>query len=94
MEINMTHNERSEEQPGVQSKSALERHVQTILVSLITAAILWMALNSVKYQEQLARVEERMISMAEKIDDLIILKTDVTDLKVRVKVLESKDDKS
>jgi len=71
-------------------KSNLERHVQTILVSLITAAILWMALNTLKYQEQLARVEERMISMAEKIDDLIILKTDVTDLKVRVKVLETK----
>lgn len=80
-----------QEQP---KKTDMERHVQTILVSLITAAILWMALNSVKYQEQLARVEERMISMAEKIDDLIILKTDVTDLKVRVKVLESKDDKS
>ncbi|MBD3611112.1 MAG: hypothetical protein HUJ13_01585 [Hydrogenovibrio crunogenus] len=76
-----------QEQP---KKTDMERHVQTILVSLITAAILWMALNSVKYQEQLARVEERMISMAEKIDDLIVLKTDVTDLKVRVKVLESK----
>lgn len=80
----------SEAQSGVQSKSVLERHIQTILVSLITAGILWMALNSVKYQEQLARVEERMISMAEKIDDLVVLKTDITDLKVRVKVLESK----
>lgn len=69
----------------------IERHVQTILVSLITASILWMALNTLKYQEQLARVEERMISLAEKIDDLVVLKTNVNDLQVRVTVLESKD---
>lgn len=74
------------------AKSNIERHVQTILVSLITGAILWMALNTVKYQEQLARVEERMISMSEKLEDLIVLKTDVTDLKVRVKVLETKEE--
>lgn len=75
--------------PEPKDGSSLERHIQTILVSLITGSILWVALNTVKYQEQLARVEERMISMAEKIDDLIVLKQDVTDLKVRVKVLES-----
>lgn len=70
--------------------TTIERHAQTIMVSLITAAIMWVSLNLTVYQEQLARFEERMISLTEKIDGLIVIRNDVSDLKVRVKVLESK----
>lgn len=72
------------------SLSALERHVQTILVSLITASIIWGAIKLTEYQSQLARFEERMIALAEKIDGVVVMRSDVEDLKVRVRVLESK----
>lgn len=72
------------------AKSTLERHVQTILVSLITAAIIYVSVNLSHYQEQMARFEERMIALTDKIDGLLMLREDVEDAKVRIKVLESK----
>ena len=72
--------------------SILERHIQTILVSLITAAIMWGSIKLTEYQSQLARFEERMISLADKIDGVIVMRSDVEDLKVRMRVLESRQE--
>lgn len=88
----MSSNEQSETQIQPPSKSTLERHVQTILVSLITAAIIYVSVNLSHYQEQMARFEERMIALTDKIDGLLMLREDVEDVKVRVKVLESKQE--
>jgi len=71
-------------------QNRMERHLQTILVSLITVFIGWISLNSVQQQEKLGRIEERMVSMVKKIDELVALRTDVNDLKVRVTVIETK----
>lgn len=70
-------------------KSTLERHVQTILTTLITAAIFWAITILSANQTQFARFEEQIFALSEKIDDLVTLRTAVEDLKVRVKVLES-----
>lgn len=77
------------QQTPIPKTLTLERHVQTILVSLITAAILWSSVKLTEYQSQLARFEERMISLAEKIDSVVVMRKDMEDLKVRVHVLES-----
>jgi len=74
------------------SFSAIEKHIQTILVSLITAAILWGSIKLTEYQSQLARFEERMIALTEKIDGVVVMRSDVEDLKVRVRVLESRQE--
>ncbi|WP_373020703.1 hypothetical protein [Thiomicrorhabdus sp.] len=89
----MAQNEPNEGQISTQAKSTLERHVQTILVSLITAAIIYVSVNLSHYQEQMARFEERMIALTDKIDGLLMLREDVEDNKVRIKVLESKHER-
>lgn len=71
------------------SYGLIEKHIQTILASLITAAILWGSVKLTEYQSQLARFEERMIALTEKIDGVVVMRSDVEDLKVRVRVLES-----
>lgn len=76
-------------QPPKSSLSALERHVQTILVSLIAAAIIWGAVKLTEYQSQMVRFEERMIALTEKIDSVTIMRADVEDLKIRMRVLET-----
>lgn len=80
------------EQQNQQSKTALERHVQTILVSLITAAVIYVSVSLSNYQEQMGRFEERMIALTDKIDGLLELREDVEDNKVRIKVLEAKQE--
>ena len=75
-------------------KTGLERHVQTILTSLITVAIMWVATILSANQTQFARFEEQIFALSEKIDDLVLLRSSVEDLKVRVKVLESQSQES
>jgi len=68
----------------------IERHIQTILTTLITVSIIWSITLLSENQSQLVRFEEQISALSAKIDDLVILRTSVEDLKVRVKVLESK----
>ncbi|BBN59298.1 hypothetical protein [Hydrogenovibrio marinus] len=67
----------------------MERHVQTILVSIITAAILWSAVKLTSYQELFGRLDERIIALSNKLDDVVKMRNDVESLKVRVSILES-----
>ncbi|MBN2606723.1 MAG: hypothetical protein JXR47_05245 [Thiotrichales bacterium] len=90
----MAQNETSEGQLSTQTKSGLERHVQTILVSLITSAVIYVSVSLSNYQEQMGRFEERMIALTDKIDGLLELREDVEDNKVRIKVLESKHERT
>lgn len=47
----------------VRSRPILERHLQTILLSVITAALLWFGGSVVEVREGFARQDEKMISV-------------------------------
>ena len=71
-------------------KTNIERHIQTILVSLITAAIIFAGVKLSYYQEQFGRIEERLTSLNEKLNDVVLLKSQIQDTQVRLSILETK----
>ena len=51
-------------------RSALERHVQTLLVALATAGIIWMADSASRTKETIARMDERINGIAAQVQQL------------------------
>ena len=52
-----------QDMPSVRSRPIMERHIQTVLLSVIVAALLWFGSSVVDVREGFARQDEKMISV-------------------------------
>lgn len=55
--------------PQQQKHAGMERHVQTILLSVITASILWFAASVAGLREDMARIQERLAQVTGDLTD-------------------------
>ncbi len=69
-------------------KAGFEQHLQTVLTTVIIAAILWTGNKIVDYQSRLIRVEEQLLAMNKKLDIITSMRATIDDLRVRVIMLE------
>lgn len=76
------------EQQGTPQVSGFERHIQTALAVVITMLLGWMGNTVSESSQQIARLEERMLAMSAKLDDLNGMQVSVKALEVRVDVIE------
>ena len=84
--------------PTTDSKSALERHVTTILASLITAAVGWLVLNAVNNDKQISGLIIRIEALVQKNVELLaeikelkssyVTQTQFADHETRIRDLE------
>lgn len=71
-----------------QRTSNFERHVQTALAVIITMLLGWMGSTVSNSSEQIARLEERMAAMSDKLEDFNGMRVAVSSLEIRVRQLE------
>ena len=51
-------------------RSALERHAQTLVLSICTGLVLWVGVTVSGNREQIARLEERVKALTEQVQKL------------------------
>lgn len=71
-------------------RSEMERHIQTVLVALSTAALIWLASSVSQTRESVARLEERVTSLSVRMQVARELQGRVYDLDRRVGILEAR----
>lgn len=66
----------------------IERHIQTILATIVTGLIFWGGVSLIDNKETMTRLEERFISMSDKVETVLTNIEKIHALEVRVKALE------
>jgi hypothetical protein len=86
-----------EHEPAPRKETGIEKHIQTILLSIITAFIITGVYKISSMSDQIIRMEERDKQKKEQIDamqgTMNRLQLDMSDVKERITKLESKSTK-
>lgn len=56
--------------PSVRSRPIMERHLQTLLLTLVAGLIAWQGVTTLKLTEASARQDERLIGLTDKVTEL------------------------
>jgi len=72
----------------IRQASNFERHVQTALAMVLVMLMGWVGVTISNSSNQIARLEERVAAMADKLDELNGMRVTVSSLDVRVGQLE------
>lgn len=72
----------------IRQSTNFERHVQTALAMLIVMLMGWVGITISNSSNQIARLEERVAAMADKLDELNGMRVTVSSLEIRVGQLE------
>ena len=66
----------------------LEKHIQTILVTIITAAILFVAIQITSFQVKFGVINHQLSNIEKQLEDVVNVKNKIQHLDVRVSILE------
>ena len=66
----------------------LEKHIQTILVTIITAGILFVAIQITSFQVKFGVINQQLSNIEKQLEDVVNVKNKIQHLDVRVSILE------
>ena len=66
----------------------LEKHIQTILVTIITAGILFVAIQITTFQVKFGVINHQLSNIEKQLEDVVNVKNKIQHLDVRVSILE------
>lgn len=69
--------------------SVFERHLQTILVAIITALLLWVGYTVSNSSVEIVRLQEQVSGLNDRLDSVSSLNDRVVGVETRLKILES-----
>ena len=85
--------EEKEPRADVESRSILERHIQTIIVSATIALLGWQLLTTLEIRDKLGRFEERLLSLQAQVNSGVDDRFRGTDWRREKEIIEQRFDR-